>query len=77
MMKPSKKSFHSPASAVAPQRTTILSRLPTLSAMRCDHLDAIAVGQSSIQAVTVVGLSPINRTGRVSRKLCPRIAKIL
>src|SRR5438876_7940691 len=26
-----------------------------LSAMRCDHFDAIALGQLSIQAVTVVG----------------------
>jgi hypothetical protein len=71
MMKQSKKSFRSPASAVAPQATTILSRLPTLSVMRCNHLDAAAVGQSPIQAVTVVGFGPINRAGtalsRISR----------
>ncbi len=35
--------------------TTILRRPSALSAMRCDHFDAIALGQLSIQAVTVVG----------------------
>jgi hypothetical protein len=55
VMKPSKKSLHSPTPAVAPQGTAILSRLPALSAMRSDHRDAIALGQISIQAVAVVG----------------------
>lgn len=55
VMQPGKQSFHSPTSAVAAQRTAILRRRPALSAMRCDHLDAIAFGQVLIQAVAVVG----------------------
>jgi hypothetical protein len=54
LMQSSKKPLYSPTPAIAPQRTAILSGLPTRSVMRCDHLDAIAVGQISIQAVTVV-----------------------
>ena len=54
MMEPGKQSFHSPTSAVAAQRTTILRRRPALSAMGCDHLDAVTLGQVSIQKVTVV-----------------------
>ena len=56
MMEPSEKSFHSPTSTVAAQRTTILGRRPALATMRCDHLDAIALGQLSVQAVAIVGL---------------------
>src|SRR4029077_16855228 len=56
IMQPGKQPFHSPTSAVAAQRTTILLRRLALSTMRCDHLDAIALGQISIQAVTVIGL---------------------
>lgn len=55
MMQPGEQSFHSPTSAIAAQRTAILRRRPALSAMRCDHLDAIAFGQVSIQTVTVIG----------------------
>src|SRR5437870_7417625 len=55
MMQPGEKSFDSPTSAVATQRATILASPSALSAMRCDHFDAIALGQLSIQAVTVVG----------------------
>ena len=55
MMEPSEKSFHSPTSPVAAQRTTILRRRPALSAMGCDHLDAVTLGQVPIQTVTVVG----------------------
>src|SRR5947199_8305914 len=55
MMQPGEKSFDSPTSAVATQRATMLRRPSALSAMRCDHFDAIALGQLSIQAVTVVG----------------------
>jgi hypothetical protein len=55
MMEPGKKSFDSPASAVAPQRATILCWRPALSTMRGDHLDTIALSQISIQAVTVIG----------------------
>src|SRR2546425_6337537 len=55
MMQPGEKSFDSPTSAVATQRATILRRPSALSAMRCDHFDAIALGQLSIQAVTVGG----------------------
>ena len=40
---------------LATQGTTVLRGGATLSAMRCDHLDAIAFGQISIQAVTVIG----------------------
>jgi hypothetical protein len=54
MMEPSEKSFHSPTSAVAAQRTTILRRRPACSAMGCDHLDAVTLGQIPIQTVTVV-----------------------
>ena len=55
MMEPSKKPFHSPTPAVAPQGTAILRRRPALSAMGCDHLDAVTLGQVPIQTVTVVG----------------------
>ena len=55
MMEPGKQSFDSPTFAVAPQRAPILRRCPALSTMRGDHLDAIALGQISIQAVTVIG----------------------
>jgi len=54
VMKPGKKSFHAPTSTVAPQGTAILSGLSALTAMRCDHLDAITVIQISVQAVAVV-----------------------
>jgi hypothetical protein len=54
VMEPGKKSFHLPTPAVAPQGTAILSVHPALTAMRCDHLDAIAVSQISVQAVAVV-----------------------
>ena len=55
VMQPGKESFHSPTPAVPPQRATVLCGFAALSAMGCDHLDAIALGQISIQAVTVVG----------------------
>jgi hypothetical protein len=55
MMESSEKSFHSPTSAVAAQRTTVLCRFPALSAMGCDHLDAVTLGQVPIETVTVVG----------------------
>jgi hypothetical protein len=55
VMEPSEKSLHSPTSAVAAQRATILGRRPALSAMGCDHLDAVTLGQVTIQTVTVVG----------------------
>jgi hypothetical protein len=54
MMQPGKQSFDSPTSAVTAQRTTILRRCPALATMRCDHLDAIALSQISIQTVTVI-----------------------
>ena len=55
MMKPGEEAFYSPTPAVAAQRTTILRRRPALSAMGCDHLDAVALGQVPIQTVAVVG----------------------
>jgi len=55
MMEPSEKSFHSPTATIAAQRATILRWQPALSAMRCDQLDAVPLGQLSIQAVTVIG----------------------
>jgi len=55
MMEPSEKSLHSPTPTIAAQRATILRWQPALSAMRCDQLDAVALGQLSIQAVTVIG----------------------
>jgi hypothetical protein len=54
VMKASEKSFYSPTSAVAAQRTTVLCRHGAITAMWCDHLDAVALSQISIQAVTVI-----------------------
>ena len=56
VMEPGKQSFHAPASSIPTQGATILRWRPTLSTMRGDHLDAIAFGQLSVQAVAVVGL---------------------
>jgi len=56
MMKPGKQSFDPPTAAVAAQRAAILCGHPALAAMRCDHLDAIALGQITIQTITVVSL---------------------
>src|SRR5215468_10154806 len=53
-MKPSEESFYSPTSSVATQGTTVLGRGAASTAMRCDHLNAIALHQVSIQAVTVI-----------------------
>jgi hypothetical protein len=55
VMEPSEKSLDSPSFAVTAQWTTVLRRRPALSTMRGDHLDVIALGQISIQAVTVIG----------------------
>ena len=55
MMEPSEKSFHSATATIAAHRATILRWQPALSAMRCDQLDALSLGQLSIQAVTVIG----------------------
>jgi hypothetical protein len=57
MVQPSIEPFHSPRPSVATQGTTVLRGGATLSAMRCDHLDAIAFGQISIQAVIVIGFA--------------------
>ena len=54
VMKPGEGSFYSPTSAVTAQRTTVLRRLTAITAMRCDHLDAIAVSKLLLQAVTVI-----------------------
>src|ERR1035438_10758259 len=72
-MEPSEKSLDSPTFAVTGQRTTVLRRAPAHSPMRCDRLDAVPVGQVTIQTVAVIRLlSPISRAGKASRKLCPR-----
>jgi hypothetical protein len=42
MMEPSEKSFHTPTSAVATKRTAVVGRCPAHSAMRSDHLNAVA-----------------------------------
>ena len=55
VMQPGKESFHSPTPAVTSQRTAILRGFPALSAMGCDHLDAIALGQIAVQVVAVIG----------------------
>ncbi len=55
VMQPGKESFHTPTPSIAAQGATILRRRPALSAMGCDHLDAIALGQIVVQGVTVVG----------------------
>ena len=57
VMQPGKQLFDS-ASSVATQCTTILGRRPALSAMRCDHFDAVALSQISIQEVTVIRFVP-------------------
>jgi hypothetical protein len=54
VMEPSEKSLDSPAATVATQRATIFGRCSPHSTMRCDHLDAITLGQISIRAVTVL-----------------------
>src|SRR5437016_5897909 len=74
MMQPGEKSFDSPTSAVATQRATILRRPSALSAMRCDHFDAIALGQLSIQAVTVVGFVPDQSCGEGVEEAVPEDA---
>jgi len=71
LMQPSKESFPFPTPAVPPQRATVQCGFATLSAMECDHLDAIALGQISIQAVTIVGLVADQSWGRY-RGSCAR-----
>lgn len=44
-----------PTFVVAPQRPTVLCGFATPPAVRRDHLDTVALGQVSIQTVTVVG----------------------
>jgi hypothetical protein len=53
-MKPGEESCYSSTSAAAAQRTTVLRRHTAITAMQCDHLDAMAVSQLLIQAVTVI-----------------------
>jgi hypothetical protein len=48
MMEPSEKPFDSPTSAIAAPGATILGGLSSHSAMRSDHLNALALGQSTI-----------------------------
>jgi len=55
MMQPCEKAFHSPASAIATQWTPVLGWCSPLSAMGCDHLDPVALGQIAVQSVTVIG----------------------
>ena len=54
-MQPSKKSFHSPAAAIATQWTPVLRWRSPLSTMGCDHFDPVALGQVAIQTVTIIG----------------------
>ncbi len=72
VMEPGKKSFHAPTPAVAPQRTSILRGFPALSAMRCDHLDGVAVSQISVQAVAVVGLVADQSRGESVEEAVPQ-----
>jgi len=65
VMEPSEKSLHSPTSAVAAKRTTVLCRHPAHSSMRCDQLDAVTLSQVLIQAITVIGFVA-NQSGRES-----------
>jgi hypothetical protein len=74
VMQPGKESFHSPTPAVTAQRTAILSGFPTRSAMRCDHLDTIAAGQVSIQAVAVVGFIADQSCGESIEEAVPEDA---
>jgi len=55
VMEPSEESLDSPTFAVTEQRTTVLGRAAAHSAMWCDHLDAVALGQIRIQSIAVVG----------------------
>jgi hypothetical protein len=55
MMEPSEKSLHSPASAIATQRTPVLRGRSPLPAMGCDHFDPVALGQIAVQSVTIIG----------------------
>jgi hypothetical protein len=55
VMEPSEKSYHSPTSAVAAQRATILSRRSGALRDGVRSLDALTLGQVRIQTVTVVG----------------------
>ena len=73
VMKPSEKSFYPPTFSITSQRPPILGWCAPLFAMRCDHLDAIAVGQITIQAVTVVGFVADQSCGEGVEEACPRI----
>jgi hypothetical protein len=70
-MQPSKQSLYSPTFAIAPQRTTVWRRLPTLSSMRGNHLDSVSVGQVTIQAVAIVGFVANQSRGKQVEETMP------
>ena len=55
MVVPNEYSLDSPAFATTALYTSVLGRAPERSGLRCDHLDAVALGQVPIQTVTVIG----------------------
>jgi hypothetical protein len=54
-MEPSEKSLDSPTPAITAERTTVLRVATTQTAVRSDRHDATALGQVTIQTVTVTG----------------------
>jgi hypothetical protein len=56
VMQPGKQAFDFPSSAITPKHTAILSQSFSASgSVRCNHLDAVVLHQSLIEAVAVVG----------------------
>jgi hypothetical protein len=68
VMQPSKEPLYTPTPSVAPQRATVLCGFPALSAMGCDHLDAIALGQIAVQA-RLIGDKAYDSDSRISSGL--------
>jgi hypothetical protein len=74
VMEPSEKSLDSPTSPVATQRATILRRCSPHSTMRCDPIDAITLGQISIQPVTVICFVANQGSGEAVEEAVPEDA---
>jgi hypothetical protein len=56
VMQPGKQAFDFPSSAITAKHTAILSQSFSASgSVRCNHLDAVVLHQSLIEAVAVVG----------------------
>jgi hypothetical protein len=70
-MEPSEKPLHPPTSAVTAQRTTVLRRVPAHSPVRCDHYDAVPLGQVTVQTVTVIGFVADQSRGKSVEETVP------